>query len=190
MLALYDLAPPDKVRRWLVTRLAAYFMIALLVGQAFIGIAGFGQGGEWITAAVACELFCALWIASHFGGLSRLRLPLFVPTYSNALDSRESNSAPQSDLMSPSTRTPPTIEISADVDAYLTHILEGSLDAGTLFLARSQDRIVSKVLLSPDEYELLRAAAALAHNPDRLASLQLPREGSLKSFEEVFGHRE
>ena len=88
------------------------------------------------------------------------------------------------------TTTPSTMIIPADVEAYLSSLLEASSDTGTLVFVRSQDRTVLGVFLSREEYELLSAAAALARNPDRLASLLRPSGKKLVTFEEAFHVRD
>jgi hypothetical protein len=184
MLAFHDLAPLDRVWRWLVIRLAAYFAIVLLVGQVFIGIAGFGQGGVWITAAVICELFCGLWIITHPGRLHSLWLLAIdrIPSPPSGHEPSSTTQATATDV-----KRPPMITISAEVEAYLAHLLESSSEAGASAVVRAEDHKVVGVLLSQDEYELLNAAAALARNPDRLDFLMRGGGGEMVSFEEAFG---
>jgi hypothetical protein len=57
----------------------------------------------------------------------------------------------------PSTAALRTVTIPADVDAYLSSLLDAS-DTGTLVFMRSRDQTVSGVFLSREEYELLNAA--------------------------------
>lgn len=55
-------------------RFLVYLLIALAIGQAFVGIAGFGKGGELVAAALVAELFCAFWIFTHREHAARRQL--------------------------------------------------------------------------------------------------------------------
>ena len=69
------------VARWLLIRLATYPLIALAIGQAFVGIAGFGRG---IAAALVAELFCAFWIFTHRECAARRQLTTESSSSNNA----------------------------------------------------------------------------------------------------------
>jgi hypothetical protein len=138
-------------------------MIAVFVGQAFIGVAGLGNGGEWVISALACEIFCAAWITTRYGWFSEAA-------------SRMTNPAQSSGRFRIISATPDITNVSLAMASeletmMLRRLLAGATNTGTCFVMHPASKEVLGVLLSRDEYELLTAAALMTRDPERLEKL-------------------
>jgi hypothetical protein len=178
-------SPPTRIATWVTRRLIVYLLIALVVGQAFVGIAGLARGGEWVIAALCAELFCVSWIFLH-----RDRTQTYKR--SSAQENAFTFAAePQTtELQSPAVTEeaiPLVFIANEDIEARLVSLLEAAPEAGAAWVIRNRAGNVLGILLSQDEYELLNAAAAIARNPDRLQAVMSDPKRNLMSFEEVFG---
>jgi hypothetical protein len=152
-----------RIPNWFATRLAVYLLAALFSGQAFVGLSGLGKGGEWIIVALACEIFCALWVARH---RERLSSGLFTPM---ALDQPRRglkiiSAGP--DIMNVS-----LVGVSEAESSLLRRLLNGISETGTSFVVRDASKEVLGVLMLREEYELLTAAAMIVRDPERWEEL-------------------
>ncbi len=164
--------------RWLGARFVIYLMAALFAAQAFIGIAGTGKGGEWIIAALACEMFCALWMMTHHEWLPSWVFQM-MGVNRNSRKLRIISVTP--DIMHVS-----VMEASAAEAVMLRSLLNSTSATGTSFVMHYARKEVLGVLLSRDEYELLTAAAMVARDPERLEELLHEPAGTGISVEEAF----
>jgi hypothetical protein len=168
--------------RWLVGRFAVYVMVALFAGQDFIGVAGLGKGGEWIIPALACETFCAVWIAKRHGWFPT---PVFRTTEMDQTSRSFKIISATPDITNVS-----LVEASGAETIMLRRLLTGAAATGTCFVMHGRSKEVLGVLLSRDEYELLTAAALIARDPERLEKLLHEPSGmgnSVESVEQAFG---
>ncbi|MSP00419.1 MAG: hypothetical protein EXR07_05115 [Acetobacteraceae bacterium] len=173
---------PSGLPRSLAVRLSVYFTIALFAGQAFIGIAGLGNGGGWIIAVLACEVFCVFWMARHREWLPSWAFPLRSVDRSSQEFKIVSVS---SDAMGVS-----LTEASEAESVMLRRLLNGTSATGMSFVMHGPSKEVLAVLLSRDEYELLTSAAMIARDPERLEELlHEPADMgfNVESVEEAFG---
>ena len=165
--------------KWFTSRLAIYGIAAFLSGQAFIGLAGFGKGGEWVLASLACEMFCLLWFMS--APETRRALKLWIGVRSQVRAQFKIISV-TSDMANVS-----AAKASGAESFMLGRLLQGSKGTGICFVWDSGSNEVLGVLLSRDEYELLNSAAMIARDPERLGD---PPPGYFESgvdVENVFG---
>jgi hypothetical protein len=174
------LASPT-IPNWFATRLAVYLLAALFSGQAFVGISGLGKGGEWVIVALACEIFCALWVARH---QERLSSGLFRPI------ARDQNPRKLKIVSAgPDITNASLVEVSEAESGVLRRLLNGNSGTGTSFLMHRTSNEVLGVLLSRDEYELLTSAAMIAREPDRWEELMHGIPDGGMSVEDAFGGR-
>jgi hypothetical protein len=171
---------PTEPFRWLGHRLVVYLCIALIVLQAATGLAGLGQGGEWLIAAVACEGFFIAWLArGHVWSSAKLGDARQIAVRPFAADQRVV--ATDVGIGPVSVATLSTVESAA-----IQRMFGAAGNSGVSFLVRGTDREVIGVLLSRDEFELLNAAASVAHDPERMARLlEEPRVAGI-SLDEAF----
>jgi len=153
----------STIPNWFATRLAVYLLAALFSGQAFVGVSGLGKGGEWIIVALACEIFCALWVARHH---ERLSSGLFPPIALDQARRRLKIISAGPDIMNVS-----LVEVSEAESGLLRRLLNGISDTGTSFVVQDASKEVLGVLLSREEYELLTAAAMILRDPERWEEL-------------------
>ena len=156
---------PTGPFRWLGYRLAVYLCIAVIVLQAAIGVAGLGQGGEWLIAAVACEGFFVAWLArGHALSSARSRDAWGAAARPSDVDPRV--------VATDVGMGPVSVATLSTVKSVTIQRLFGAAGtSGVSFLVRGTDREVIGVLLSRDEFELLHAAASVAHDPERMTRL-------------------
>ncbi len=160
-----DLTLPAELFHWLGRRLVVYLGIALIVLQAAVGLAGLGQGGEWLIAAVACEGFFVVWLARrHAWSSARPDVARKVAVRPFAADPRVVATDVGTGPVSVATIS--TVEAAA-----IQRMFGAAGHSGVSVLVRETDREIVGVLLSRDEFELLNAAASVARDPERMARL-------------------
>ena len=171
----------SRPRKWFTVRLAIYLMIAVFTAQAFIGIAGLGKGGEWIVSALACEMFCALWMARQYGLLPAWTFPPM------AMD--ESPRKVKIISIAPDIMDASLVEVSEAENGMLRRLINDTSGIGTSLMVHGTGKEVVGILLSKDEFELLHSAARIAREPERLEELSPEYLGAGVGVEEVFDKR-
>jgi hypothetical protein len=145
---------------WVASRSVLYFGAILVAAQGFVGVAGIGKGGEWIIAALGCELFFLAWMANRHG--------LFVRAKVGFRQAKRRSRTLTIPSLSSDIQQVSIFEATSSESALVRGIVRDSGGTGTSIVVNVADKEIVGVLLSRDEYELLTSAAMVARDPRRM----------------------